>query len=939
MGGVQAPECSDFLKASLTVISPDLRHDAVLDEPSTFTPHPERLPWSGALRRAKLRVPILPADAVARPRLLQRIEDEGRPLTLIVAPAGYGKTTLAAQWATQGAPAAWLSIDHRDILLDRFWAHLRATLAETVTAAPALGEIVSATLAIPHRASALDLGRLLADELLDVPDARLIIDDLHLLKQGEVHEFLTGLLEIAPPGLRLLITSRVEPPLPLNRMRLRGKVTEIRGNDLLFNADEVESFVARGSTDVPSNPATRAAGALDSRTSGWAAGLRLVALSSSLVDTGRGIAERPEGSEQELLSWLLEETLGGRPEAERAVLLRAALPERFNPRLTLAMAEPSLPMGTVREALDFATRADLCRRSVRNDGDWLEFHPLFRDTLRLQLEREEEPQAVRELHLRAATWLEETGYIDEAIDHLLAAGDQAAAGALVEREMRPALNREDWPPVARWLAKLPADLIQQTPRLLLAQGMIARLRGQPISIVDIQIALEARLAQGELSDREIATLRGEFDCLRANSTTSDTIDKRGWLETAHRAIRRIDPSHRYELGVAWVHYGMALSAAGKHQQAIQRLEAWIEESGPEIDAGSIRGFLGLLFVHAQAGSLAQGAATARTTLALAEHHGLRLSSAWAHRFLGDALYEVNDLDGAIGHFGAVARDHSYLHLAGVREALFGLALSYLATGRRDEAERALRRSREIAIAAGVLHHLPAIEAQQAYLALLSGNRDEAALWASGHDPALSSESFHVLIHPAVIRATILCATADQRVVSSALASLDRVRRELDHWGYPGPMVRVDALRAVALLRRGDRDAAIAAMRAACTTARANGHVRSFLDLLPIFPSELENISAAVMLPTAAQQALRQATCPDSQRPQTEPTRGALNALTEREREVLACLAQRFSYREIGDQLYISPHTVKRHVTSIYSKLDVSGRLEAIRVARDLGWTA
>jgi LuxR family maltose regulon positive regulatory protein len=467
--------------------------------------------------------------------------------------------------------------------------------------------------------------------------------------------------------------------------------------------------------------------------------------------------------------------------------------------------------------------------------------------------------------------------------------------------------------------------------------MVARLRGQPIPIADIQIALEARFARGELSEREIATLRGEFDCLRVNSTTMDTIDKRGWLETAQRAVRRIDPSCRYELGIAWIHFGMALFAAGRHQQAIQRLEGWIEESGSVIDAGSIRGFLGLLFVHAQAGSLTQGAAIARTTIALAEHHGLRLSSAWAHRFLGDVLYEVNELDGAIEHFGAVARDHDYLHLSGVREALFGLALSYLATGRREEAARALRRSRELVIAAGVLHHLPAIEAHQAYLALLSGNFDEAALWASVHDPALSSESFHVLIHPAVIRATILCASADQPVVSSALASLDRVRREMVQWGYPGPMVRVDALRAVGLLRRGNRDAAIAAMRAACATARPNGHVRSFLDLQPMFARELENLAAAVMLPPAAQRALRRASDAEDHREKRVPDEEPIEVLTEREQEVLGYLYQRLSYREIGDELYISSHTVKRHITSIYSKLDVSGRSEAIRVARDRGW--
>ncbi len=208
-------------------------------------PGPQPLPWSGRLRRGKLRRPDLPASALPRPRLMARIDDGRSPLTLIVAPAGFGKTTVAAEWASQEPRAAWLTADAADASLPRFWAHLREALGDV---APGFGELVGDALDVPHRATAADLGRLFADELLDAAaPVRLVIDDFHLVPESETHAFLGGLLEIAPPGFRLVITARSEPPLALTRLRLRGAMRELRGNDLLFTAEETRLLVARAS--------------------------------------------------------------------------------------------------------------------------------------------------------------------------------------------------------------------------------------------------------------------------------------------------------------------------------------------------------------------------------------------------------------------------------------------------------------------------------------------------------------------------------------------------------------------------------------------------------------------------------------------------------------------------------------------------------------------
>jgi LuxR family maltose regulon positive regulatory protein len=227
------------------VVSPEPRREPRRLTTTQHTPETAPHPWSGRLRRSKLREPELPASVLPRPRLLGRIDDGRCPLTLIVAPAGFGKTTAAAAWASQEPHAAWLTADAADASLPRFWAHLREAIGDV---APGFGELVGDAFDVPYRAPAVDLGRMLADELLDAAmPLRLVIDDFHLVPASETHAFLDGLLEIAPLGFHLVIAARHEPPLDLTQLRLRGEVRELRGGDLLFTAEETQLLIARAS--------------------------------------------------------------------------------------------------------------------------------------------------------------------------------------------------------------------------------------------------------------------------------------------------------------------------------------------------------------------------------------------------------------------------------------------------------------------------------------------------------------------------------------------------------------------------------------------------------------------------------------------------------------------------------------------------------------------
>lgn len=891
--------------------------------------------WSGRLQRGKVRPPPWPEGAIHRPRLMARI-DEGHPLlTLIVAPAGFGKTLAAAEWAQQDPPAAWLTVDADDASLPRFWAHLRAALAD---AAPGCGELVSAAFRTPSRAMAIDLGRLLADELLDAPAVvRLAIDDVHLVPPGEVHDFLTGLLEAAPPALRLVITSRLEPPLPLMRLRLRGALGELRGEELVFTADETRRLLGRTSLGNVGG-AEGLAASLWQRTQGWPVGVRLGALALAR----EGAAPEPaltetQREESRLIAGYLEEILAERSPEERQVVVRAALPEAFTAGLAAAMldAEMDDPARIVPAAIRFAVAADLCRCTAGRGEDWLAFHPLFRDALQTRLEEQESPETVRGLHARAAAWCERAGRAEAAIPHWVAAGQVEAAIALIEREAPEAFSREDWPAVAGWLAMLPEDVVDDRAELLLASAWVAQLRGQAVLLRDRLRRLEAHVGSNNFQAEERESLRAEIELLTLVLLLPLQIDPEGAVATARRAASRLSPSRRYQQGLAWGIVGVALQAAGRDAEAMEILTTWSEMARAPGDAGPVRGLLGLLFVHAQAGELARVESVGRFMRDVAERHRLRLSLGWARRFVGDVCYERNDLAGAIAHYGAVTNDYEHVHLVGLREAFFGLARAFLASGRLEETWRALHRCREVMAGAGAVEHLPAIEACEAYLALRAGDSARALAWASANQFDVDDASLHILSHPAVIRAAILAAGSEAER-DDALALLVELRTRAARANFVSLIVRIDALTAVVQMRRGEPDAALAAMRGSLQSGASRGYTRTYLDLLPEFAPELGALTARLDVPPALRTALAASIAADGS---TGPRSAAqpLAFLTRREREVLEALARRLSYQEIADQLFISPYTVKRHAAGIYGKLGVSGRLEAIRAAHAMGW--
>jgi len=432
-------------------------------EPPTTSLPRGAAPELAVLVATKFHVPR--AGFVPRARLLARLaEGMGRGLTVVCTPAGFGKTTLLGDWARRSRrPAAWLSLDAGDNDPARFWRYVAAALERV---RPGTGAPVAALLQGPEQPPLEAVAVAVINELMSVPgegEVVLVLDDYHLIEAPPVHDSVAFLLDRLPPGLRLVVASRADPPLPLARLRARGQLAELRAADLRFTLEETAVFL-RETTGLELPAASVAA--LQDRTEGWAAGVQLAALSLRGHADPAGFVESFAGSHRYVLDYLTEEVLARQPEPLVRFLLETSVLDRLNGPLCDAVTGRTDSQALL-EALE---RANLFLVPLDEERRWWRYHHLFADLLRVRLAHER-PERAPELHHAAAAWHEQHGFADEAVRHALAAGEVAWAARLVERHVEGLLRRSEGATLGRWLAALPTESVRSRARLCLAQAV------------------------------------------------------------------------------------------------------------------------------------------------------------------------------------------------------------------------------------------------------------------------------------------------------------------------------------------------------------------------------------------------------------------------------------------------------------------------------------
>ena len=427
---------------------------------------------SGDLLQTKLYVPRPRPALVPRPHLIA-ILNQGlhRKLTLISAPAGFGKTTLVTEWIAAGErPSAWLSLDEGDSDPARFLQYLVAALRTVV---PELGQTAAAALQSPQPPPAQAILTPLLNEIAAVPEPfMLVLDDYHEVDAQPVDELLTFLLEHLPPQLHLVITTRENPSLPLPRLRVRGQLTELRAADLRFTVEETAVFLNQ---IMGLNLAAADIAALEGRTEGWIAGLQLASLSlqGHRADTADFIRSFT-GSHRFVLDYLVEEVLQQQPGEVQEFLLKTAVLNELSGPLCDALTGDA----NGQDILEALERANLFLVPLDNERRWYRYHHLFADLLRQQLRQSTTEDGVTALHVRASAWFEANGRELEAFQHAAAAGDVARAARLIEGEGLPLYFRGEAIPVRQWLESLPEAEFKARPSLWVTYASVLTMTGR-----------------------------------------------------------------------------------------------------------------------------------------------------------------------------------------------------------------------------------------------------------------------------------------------------------------------------------------------------------------------------------------------------------------------------------------------------------------------------
>jgi LuxR family maltose regulon positive regulatory protein len=900
-----------------------------------------------ALVTTKVRVPRTRTELVPRPRLREAlVRYKGRRLTLVSAPAGFGKTTLLGEWledrSGDDGSVAWLSLEEADNDPARFLAYLVSALRSAL--GEGIGEGVLASLRLPEFPPVEAVAGVLINELADVrhEEVTIVLDDYHVIHSGPIHEATSFLPEHLPENVQLVISSRTDPPLPLSRLRARDQVTEIRAAELRFSTEEASAFL-KGVMGLTLSAADVAA--LEEVTEGWIAALQLAALSMRDREDVSGFVETFSGSNRHVLDFLTEEVLERQPEGVREFLLKTSVLEHMSAALCDALTSRK----DGQQMLERLEYDNLFVIALDDERRWYRYHHLFADVLRSRLQREQ-PEKIRELHRRAAEWYEQNGWTSEAIGHALAAGDDERAARLVEHNAQALVLRGEGATVDRWLAALPDGLVRSRPRLSLARATWALIGGrvdevEPL-LADAERALTTADQPHETPVEEaasgLANVPGTVAQLRA-----ELARQRGDAERAiHFAQRALTHAGEGDLSLRYLSRWNLADATlmqgrvGEAEDALADLVRDPWATGPRRYL-AVRACYTLSQAQRAQGRLGAALETCQEALELAAAAGLRVAAGVAHVGLAEILRERNELDAALDHAteGVVlCRQLGYAQqlvtsltvLAWVRQAQGNRAGALEAI---DEAERVLP-SPEMAV-----DLMFPVAVQRARLLLAQGEVSAATRWTAARGLGVDDELSFVREREHLVLARVLLT---QGKPDRALQLLDRLREEAEAAGRTGDVIEILALQALALWARNEKERAVGTVTRALALAEPEDYVRTFVDEGPemgdLLSATLEDrrsgnpgtagrVSARYLAKLLAALA---------QGPATPDAGGRLSeALSERELEVLGLVAAGKANVEIASSLFVSLSTVKTHINNLYRKLGARSRTHAIARAREL----
>jgi LuxR family maltose regulon positive regulatory protein len=905
------------------------------------------------LLASKFYFPPPRLDFVQRQRILASLDAglSGK-LTLISAPAGFGKTTVLSEWIRGcGHPTAWLSLDKNDNDPSRFLIYLIAALQRIDSEIGA--DVQAVLIESPSPQFEILLTRLIG-EMGRLPGKSIIVlDDFHLVDSKPVHDAISFLIEYLPPTIHLVISGRSDPPLPISRLRVQGEVNEVRTSQLRFTKKEVADFLNdRMGFDL----SAEGIAALEARTEGWIASLKLAAISMQGRDNWPEFIAKFSGSHRYIIDYLIDEVMARQPEEVQTFLRRTSILERF----CAPLCEYVVGGDKGLDFIDTLDRSNLFLIPLDDHREWFRYHHLFADFLSQRL-RTSEPDSLPELHRRASEWYQNEGLVDEAIQHALAAGDWDRATRLVDGIAADLLVRAESNKLLKFVDQLPSDLCPDYPMLCILHAWALLFMGQLERVEPALTAVEASLkkAPGIPNPGYVTTVRAylatrQGDMLKSIELTEQALEELSkalpdritlifqgaaviWLGLNHRILGNLDQARQLFMEAAGIN-----QKAGNYYAALASFEQLA-------DLAVVRGLLHQAVDLSRSGlELAQnwkdsGGKPQRSPMAAV---GLQLA-------LGTVLYQLNDLAGAAAHIQHSAdlfelgehwgRMHSYTMLAYLKQAQGEFEASAELFRKACAVEDTLNVRRSFASDRPSLIKLRILLSragpEMAHLLTDAYRRFESVGVHANDEVDFCSPAGYPREH---MYSDLACLLIALDRAAEALPLLTRLLEAAITMERHGDEIRYLVLMALAQHALGDSQTALDSLGQALALAEPQGYVRLFVDEGPPMAELLRFAISQNIAPEFASKLL--AAFPQNiqrtiqiEKELAANTQLLVEPLSEREIEVLRLIAEGYKYKEIAERLVVSINTVRHHTRNVYSKLDVNNRTQAIGRAKELNY--